>query len=62
MLDSLQQIKKDALEELKRAADLEEIENLRVKYLGKKGALTQVLRGMGKLSGEERPGCRQTGQ
>lgn len=55
MLDSLQQIKKDALEELKRAADLEEIENLRVKYLGKKGALTQVLRGMGKLSGEERP-------
>ena len=55
MLDSLQQIKKDALEELKRAADLEEIENLRVKYLGKKGALTQVLRGMGKLSDEERP-------
>ena len=30
-------------------------ENIRVKYLGKKGELTAILRGMGKLSAEERP-------
>lgn len=34
---------------------LEELEQLRVHYLGKKGQLSQVLRGMGKLSPEERP-------
>lgn len=55
MLEALQRIRKEALEELIAVKDLEEIENLRVKYLGKKGALTQVLRGMGKLSGEDRP-------
>jgi len=55
MLDLLQQIKREALEEIPRAKDLDDIENLRVKYFGKKGTLTQVLRGMGKLSQEERP-------
>jgi phenylalanyl-tRNA synthetase alpha chain len=34
---------------------LEELEQLRVKYLGKKGELSQILRAMGKLSPEERP-------
>lgn len=34
---------------------LEDLEQLRVKYLGKKGHLSQILRGMGKLSPEERP-------
>jgi phenylalanyl-tRNA synthetase alpha chain len=51
------------LEELNTAAvkaiadlqSLEELEQLRVKYLGKKGQLSQILRGMGKLSPEERP-------
>ncbi|MBJ8191905.1 phenylalanine--tRNA ligase subunit alpha, partial [Bacillus cereus] len=32
-----------------------ELADLRVKYSGKKGALTEILRGMGKLSAEERP-------
>jgi len=36
-------------------ADLETLEQLRVKYLGKKGQLSQILGGMGKLSPEERP-------
>lgn len=35
--------------------DLQKLEELRVAYLGKKGQLSQILRGMGKLSGEERP-------
>ncbi|MGB5970444.1 MAG: phenylalanine--tRNA ligase subunit alpha [Spirulinaceae cyanobacterium] len=34
---------------------LEELEQLRVNYLGKKGQLSQILRGMGKLSPQERP-------
>lgn len=55
MLDILERIRIDALEELRKANDFEEVEVIRVKYLGKKGALTQVLRGMGKLSEEDRP-------
>ncbi|MDP4178522.1 MAG: phenylalanine--tRNA ligase subunit alpha, partial [Bacillota bacterium] len=39
----------------KEASSGAELENLRVKYLGKKGELTQILRGMGALSSEERP-------
>ena len=37
------------------AADGADLEALRIKYLGKKGELTAVLRGMGALSAEERP-------
>lgn len=36
-------------------ATLEELEQLRVKYLGKKGELSQILGGMGRLSADERP-------
>ncbi|MGH4118588.1 phenylalanine--tRNA ligase subunit alpha [Clostridium sp.] len=55
MQEKLKIIKAAALKELKVAAIKTEIENIRVKYLGKKGELTQILRGMGKLSSEERP-------
>jgi phenylalanyl-tRNA synthetase alpha chain len=55
MQEKLKIIKASALEELKVADIKTEIENVRVKYLGKKGELTQILRGMGKLSNEERP-------
>ncbi|PZO34473.1 MAG: phenylalanine--tRNA ligase subunit alpha [Shackletoniella antarctica] len=37
------------------AASLDELEQLRIGYLGKKGQLSKVLGGMGKLSAEERP-------
>jgi phenylalanyl-tRNA synthetase alpha chain len=37
------------------AVSLEDLEQLRIKYLGKKGSLSQVLGGMGRLSAEERP-------
>ncbi|MEG1254740.1 phenylalanine--tRNA ligase subunit alpha [Clostridium sp.] len=55
MKEQLEQIKKVALEQLNEVTDKAELENLRVKYLGKKGELTAILRGMGKLSAEERP-------
>ena len=53
MRETLEKIKSEALLALSDTnADIEE---LRIKYLGKKGELTAVLRGMGKLSAEERP-------
>ncbi|EDS76178.1 phenylalanyl-tRNA synthetase, alpha subunit [Clostridium botulinum C str. Eklund] len=55
MKEKLQQIKNTALEELNKISNKAELESIRVKYLGKKGELTQILRGMGKLSSEERP-------
>ena len=51
----LSDLKADALSAIASANDLESLEQLRVQYLGKKGQLSQVLRGMGKLSAEERP-------
>ena len=53
MRETLEKIKAEALEAL--SAPSANIEDLRIKYLGKKGELTAVLRGMGKLSAEERP-------
>ncbi len=53
MRETLEKIKAEALEALE--APSAQIEELRIKYLGKKGELTAVLRGMGKLSAEERP-------
>ncbi len=53
MKELLQKIKAEALEAI--AAPTADLEEIRVKYLGKKGELTQVLRGMGKLTPEERP-------
>lgn len=55
MRNKLEQIKNSAIEELKESLSKEELESLRVKYLGKKGELTQILRGMGRLTPEERP-------
>lgn len=55
MRDQLEAIQKEALEKVTQAADLKELQEIRVSYLGKKGSITKVLKGMGKLSSEERP-------
>ena len=55
MKEKLQQIKLSAITVIESATDLKLIEDLRVQYLGKKGELTGVLRGMKDLSNEERP-------
>ncbi len=55
MKTQLDNIKIQAEQELNSIISIQELENLRVKYLGKKGELTAVLRGMGGLSAEERP-------
>ena len=55
MKEQIEQIKKASEEEISKAQNLKELGEIRVKYLGKKGELTTVLRGMGALSPEERP-------
>ena len=55
MKQQLEQIKQEALAALEAAASPAALEELRVKYLGKKGELTAVLKMMGKLTAEERP-------
>jgi len=55
MKERLEGLKAEALHELQHVQDPQQLNDLRVKYLGKKGALTEILRGMGSLSAEERP-------
>jgi phenylalanyl-tRNA synthetase alpha chain len=55
MQEKLIEIKENAIKEINKSITLEQIEQIRIKYLGKKGELTQVLRSMGQLSKEERP-------
>ena len=59
MQAQLNKILEEAKEQLREASTLVQTEDIRVKFLGKKGQLTGILRGMGKLSPEER---KQTGQ
>jgi phenylalanyl-tRNA synthetase alpha chain len=55
MRDQLNNIKLEAEKQLSAVKSAADLENLRLKYLGKKGELTAVLRGMGALAAEERP-------
>lgn len=55
MQESLQQLKNEALSALKQAQDLKSLQDVRVQILGKKGSLTEVMKGMRDLSAEERP-------
>ena len=55
MQDKIDEIKLTALNEIENTKNLQELENIRVKYLGKKGELTAILKTMGSLSEVERP-------
>ncbi|MBR5157793.1 MAG: phenylalanine--tRNA ligase subunit alpha [Clostridia bacterium] len=55
MKEQLLKIAEEAKNVLSAAATAAELEDARVRFLGKKGELTAVLRGMGQLSAEERP-------
>ena len=54
-MQSLEDIKAEAAAAIDAAADIASLEELRVSYLGKKVALTGLLKGLGQLSAEERP-------
>jgi len=55
MQDQLLILQSEALAQVEQAADLDALEQLRIDYLGKKGKLSKILGGMGKLPPEERP-------
>ncbi|GAB4255914.1 MAG: phenylalanine--tRNA ligase subunit alpha [Deferrisomatales bacterium] len=55
MIERLRTLEEEALGRVARAEDLPQLEEVRVRYLGRKGAVTGALRDMGRLSPEERP-------
>ena len=55
MKQLMQELRENSIKAIVDCGSAEELEALRVKYLGKKGELTGILRQMGKLSAEERP-------
>jgi phenylalanyl-tRNA synthetase alpha chain len=58
-LSSLDELEQEALQAASNAADAAVLDTVRVRYLGKKGLLTQQLKQLGKLSAEERPAAGQ---
>ena len=55
MKERLQQLQQDALSALQQAEDLRSLQDVRVQVLGKKGSVTEVMKGMRDLSPQERP-------
>ncbi len=53
--ETLEKIKSEAQARIKDSANLEDLNDVRVKFLGKKGELTAVLKGMKDVAAEERP-------
>ena len=54
-MENLSALKAQALDAINAAKDLAGLDDVRVNYLGKKGQITALLKGLGKLSAEERP-------
>lgn len=55
MKQKIKELKEKAEEAISSLSELKELEDLKVKFLGKKGELTEILKGMKNLSNEERP-------
>ncbi|MDY3118493.1 MAG: phenylalanine--tRNA ligase subunit alpha [Peptoniphilus sp.] len=55
MKELLEKLKSDATSAIEDAKRIDELEKIRLQYFGKKGELTQILKGLGKLPKEERP-------
>ena len=54
-ISEISRLKDLAVSEIQSATNAKELDEVRVKYLGKKGELTSILRSMGSLAPEERP-------
>ena len=59
MKELMQRLREASLKAITEAQNMDLLETLRVKYLGKKGELTAILRQMGQLSAQERPSMGQ---
>jgi phenylalanyl-tRNA synthetase alpha chain len=60
MQERIEQILREALAAIREARDESSLEDTRIRYLGRKGTLTSLLRGLKELSAEERPKVGQT--
>jgi phenylalanyl-tRNA synthetase alpha chain len=56
---SIEQIRKEALQEIKGANETGSLDQVRIKYLGRKGSITSLLKGLKDFSEEERPALGQ---
>ena len=54
-MENIEELVAQACEAVNAAGSIAELEQARVEYLGKKGPLTALLKGLGKLSADERP-------
>jgi len=54
-IDNLASLTDEAIREVLAATDMATLEQVRVEYLGKKGKITDLLKGLGRLSAEQRP-------
>ncbi|PHS76017.1 MAG: phenylalanine--tRNA ligase subunit alpha [Porticoccus sp.] len=54
-METLELLAREAQQAIEQAQDLAALDQVRVEYLGKRGRLTDMLKGLGKLSAEERP-------
>lgn len=59
MREQLEQLKNNALEAIASALGEEQLQNVRIRLLGRKGELTALMKGLGSLSPEERPSVGQ---
>jgi phenylalanyl-tRNA synthetase alpha chain len=59
MIEQFEKIGKDALEALKKITDETTLEDFRIKYLGRKGQITQMLSQIGRLPPEQKPAAGQ---
>lgn len=59
MKEKLQEIREEAVKRIQGSEGLEQLNEVRVAYLGKKGQLTAVLKGMKDVAAEERPAVGQ---
>ncbi len=55
MEEQLHAIREEALKALEEASTPSDLDQIKVKYLGRKGAVTRILKGLGRLPAEERP-------
>ncbi len=55
MKERLKELEKAAFEDLKKVKDASSLEEFRIRYLGKKGLISSVMKGIGKLPAEQRP-------
>lgn len=54
MSEKIDELKQTFQEDMDKAQNTEDLENIRVKYLGKKGTITELLKGMRNMQGDER--------